>query len=156
LLLLGLSQITLSTAGIVIAWLLLLGWRLQASLLTPRLFNLMQIVLGCLTLLALALLFYAVEQGLLGSPDMQITGNNSSAYNLNWYQDRSLASLPIAGVISVPLMVYRLLMLAWALWLAQALLGWLKWGWRCFSSQALWLKPVKVGKPEPKAEQHPL
>jgi len=82
----------------------------------------------------------------LGSPDMQITGNQSSAYNLNWYQDRSLASLPQAGVISVPLLVYRLFMLAWALWLALSLLNWLKWGWRCFSSKALWLKPEKTGK----------
>jgi hypothetical protein len=146
LLLLGLSQVNISAAGVVIAWLLLLGWRQQAKPLSPRLFNLIQITLGCLTLFALGLLFYAVEQGLLGSPDMQITGNQSSAYNLNWYQDRSLASLPQAGVISVPLLVYRLFMLAWALWLALSLLNWLKWGWRCFSSKALWLKPEKTGK----------
>jgi len=33
-----------------------------------------------------------------------------------------------AWVISVPLLVYRLAMLAWALWLALALLRWLRWG----------------------------
>ena len=33
---------------------------------------------------------------------------------------------------------YRLLMLAWALWLAFALLGWLRWGWQCLASDGLW------------------
>ena len=42
---------------------------------------------------------------------------------LRWYQDRAAASLPRRGSLSVPLLVYRLLMLAWALWLAQALLA---------------------------------
>ncbi|MDA1342985.1 MAG: hypothetical protein O2966_03750 [Proteobacteria bacterium] len=41
---------------------------------------------------------FAVEQGLLGgSPDMQITGNQSSAFDLNWYQDRSLSLPPSNG-----------------------------------------------------------
>jgi hypothetical protein len=37
-------------------------------------------------------------------------------------------------------------MLAWALWLASALLNWLKWGWGCFSSNGLWRKKVIVDK----------
>ncbi len=57
---------------------------------------------------------------------MQV-GNMSSAYNLNWYQDRSASTLPQAWVVSVPLMVYRVLMLLWALWLAFSLLKWLTW-----------------------------
>jgi hypothetical protein len=46
-------------------------------------------------------------------------------------------------VLSVPIGVYRFLMLAWALWLAIALLKWLPWGWECFSSGGIW-KPVKL------------
>ena len=103
-------------------------------------FNVIQLGLGMLTLLSLALLFIAVQQGLLGSPDMQIAGNHSSAFNLNWYQDRSNELLPTATVISVPLMIYRILMLLWSLWLAVSLLNWLKWGWGCFSSNGLWMK----------------
>ncbi|MDD5323100.1 MAG: hypothetical protein PHD43_21305, partial [Methylococcales bacterium] len=87
-----------------------------------------------------SVLFAAVAQGLLNSPDMQITGNQSSAFLLNWYQDRSPPILPTTTVISVPLLVYRLLMLAWALWLAVSLLNWLKWGWSSFSSNGLWHK----------------
>ncbi|MDO9425187.1 MAG: hypothetical protein Q7T40_13495 [Methylobacter sp.] len=142
LLLVGLSQIPLLSAGLVIAWLILLGWRKTQSVADLRYFNTLQVVIGGLTLISLSLLFLAVEQGLLGSPDMQIIGNQSSAFNLNWYQDRSLATLPIATLISVPLTVYRLLMLVWSLWLAVSLLNWLKWGWACFSSNGIWHKSV--------------
>ena len=140
LLLMGLSQIPMASAGIVIAWLMLLGWRANQSATESRYFNALQIIIGGLTVLSLSVLFAAVAQGLLNSPDMQINGNQSSAFLLNWYQDRSLPVLPTATVISVPLLVYRLLMLAWALWLAVSLLNWLKWGWSCFSSNGLWNK----------------
>jgi len=140
LLLVGLSQIPMAFAGIVIAWLMGLGWRASQSATELRYFNALQTIIGGLTVLALGVLFAAVAQGLLNSPDMQITGNQSSAFLLNWYQDRSLSTLPAATVISVPLLVYRLLMLAWALWLAVSLLNWLKWGWSCFSSNGLWNK----------------
>jgi hypothetical protein len=123
---------------------MLLGWRANLCTTEFRYFNALQIILGGLTLLALGTLFAAVAQGLLSSPDMQITGNQSSAYFLNWYQDRSQPVLPTATVISVPLIGYRFLMLAWALWLALSLLNWLKWGWGCFSSNGLWHKaPIK-------------
>jgi hypothetical protein len=142
LLLVGLSQIPLESAGIVIAWLMLLGWRKEQPVSGLRYFNALQVILGVLTVISLSMLFLAVEQGLLGSPDMQIMGNQSSTYNLNWYQDRSPSTLPIATLISVPLIVYRVLMLAWSLWLAVSLLNWLKWGWECFSSNGLWNKAV--------------
>jgi hypothetical protein len=146
LLLVGLSQIPLESAGVVIAWLMLLGWRKTQQASGLRYFNALQVVIGVLTLVSLGLLFFAVEQGLLSSPDMQIIGNQSSAFNLNWYQDRSPSTLPVATLISVPLMVYRLLMLAWSLWLALSLLNWIKWGWECFSSNGLWHKTVKKQK----------
>jgi hypothetical protein len=149
LLLVGLSQIPLEMAGIVIAWLMLLGWRSANIAETSRFFNLLQLSLAGLSVAALGLLFYAVAQGLLDDPYMQIVGNQSSAFNLNWYQDRSPAILPTASVISLPIMAYRLLMLAWSLWLAMSLLNWLKWGWQCFSANGLWhKKPPKI-KTEP-------
>jgi hypothetical protein len=146
LLLVGLSQIPLGAAGVVIAWLMLLGWRVSQSSEQTRFFNALQVGLGVLTLGALGVLFSAVAQGLLDAPDMNVTGNQSSPFALNWYQDRSASTLPAASVVSLPLIVYRLLMLAWALWLASALLNWLKWGWVCFSSNGLWRKKVVVAK----------
>ena len=91
-----------------------------------------------LTFAALGNLFWSIENGLLGLPEMQIAGNGSAASMLRWYLDRAGATLPRPWVLSVPLMVYRLAMLAWALWLAQALLRWLRWGWDCFSGGGLW------------------
>jgi hypothetical protein len=135
----GLSQVNIWLAVIVVAWLLAFGWRAKhGAALDTTAFNFTQIGLGVLTLGALLILFHAVQQGLLGLPDMQVTGNGSNAYQLNWYQDRSAAELPQAWVLSVPIIVYRLAMLAWALWLAFALLSWLRWAWRAYNEGGLW------------------
>lgn len=140
LLLIGLSQIPLVLALVVVVWLIALGLRAKKQIVEPGYFNAAQIGLVLLTLVSLLLLFVAVQHGLLGVPDMQITGNQSTASRLNWYQDRSNDLLPVATVVSIPVMSYRVLMLLWSLWLAAALLNWLKWGWTCFSSEGVWKK----------------
>jgi hypothetical protein len=135
----GLTQTTAWSAVLVVGWLLALGARARAPRDLPRWrFNAMQLGLAFLSLVALGLLFEAVRQGLLGAPEMQVEGNGSSGYLLRWYQDRSGADLPQAWVLSAPLWVYRGLMLGWALWLAFALLGWLRWGWESFRADGLW------------------
>jgi hypothetical protein len=147
---LGLSQVSAPVAATVILWLFLLGIRKEKGAgVTKRFsFNAMQVLLVFATLCALASLFTAVEQGLLGTPDMQIGGNGSYGHNLIWYQDRSTAILPTAWVFSVPILVYRLLMLLWALWLAVSLLSWLRWGWQGFSEGGCWRrKPPKPVAP---------
>lgn len=63
---------------------------------------------------------------------------------MNWYQDRNGAQLPSATVASLPLAAYRGLMLAWAVWLAAALLNWLRWGWACFAAGGIWRKSAKT------------
>ncbi|MDH5800490.1 MAG: hypothetical protein OEZ68_06760 [Gammaproteobacteria bacterium] len=137
----GLSQASEFSVVLVIAWLLGLAYRQrQASIaaLSAVRFNLIQIAYAVLTLLALATLVYAIQQGLLGIPNMMVRGNQSSAYQMIWYQDRGMNQMTQSWVISVSIMVYRLLMLAWALWLALSLVKWLKWGWGCFSAQGVW------------------
>ncbi len=139
LLMVGLSQIPIVMAIITVAWLFAFVAREKyLSSVKPILFNLGQIALGLLTFISLSFLFYAIQHGLLGSPEMQVVGNQSNAYLLNWYQDRSEAMLPTAWILSVPLIIYRLLMLAWALWIAFSLINWLRWGWTCFSKDTLW------------------
>jgi hypothetical protein len=69
---------------------------------------------------------------------MQIAGNGSDASVLRWYQDRSGPVLPRPWVFSVSLWVYRAAMLAWSLWVAQALLGWLRWGFRQWTAGGHW------------------
>ncbi len=143
LLIIGLTQLDIGFALLVIAWLFALAMRERVSEnLTPFAFNALQVMLALFTLLALGLLFSAIEHGLLGQPDMQIAGNGSHAGELRWFADRVEGGHPSAWVLSVSLWFYRGLMLAWALWLAFALLDWLRWGWRCFSTQGLWRVPV--------------
>ena len=143
----GLSQSHIAAILLVAGWLLLLGRRqaLADRKIGAFRFDLLQLALVGLTLAALAALLGAIEQGLLGTPEMQVAGNGSSAWQLSWYQDRIAGPLPTASVVSAPLLLYRGLMLLWALWLAFALLKWLGWGWRCFSAGGLWRR-LRRGK----------
>lgn len=140
----GLTQAPLAAGSLVVLWLLALGARQRwgAQWRAGR-FNLTQFGLLVLTGPALLALFTAVQQGLLGQPIMHVGGNDSNAYALHWYADRGDTTTATASVLSAPLWVYRLLMLGWALWLAFALLEWLRWGWRCFSQDGLW-RPFKL------------
>ncbi|MCK4704218.1 MAG: hypothetical protein KAT90_01945, partial [Gammaproteobacteria bacterium] len=101
-------------------------------------FNFMQIGLVGLIFISVSTLVAAIQQGLLGSPDMQIIGNGSSSYQLNWFSDRITATVPDSIIISVPVFVYRLMMLAWSIWLAFALIKWAQWGWGNFTKQEYW------------------
>jgi hypothetical protein len=135
----GLTQAPIWVAVIVAGWLLALGWRLRSgAALSDNRFNLVQVGLALWTAAALVGLFVSIERGLLGLPEMQISGNGSTAQALHWYHDRAGAHLPPTWAISVPLAVYRLAMLAWALWIAWALLSWLRWGFGAFATGGLW------------------
>ena len=135
---------------VIVAWLILLGWRGRSgTTLSSSWFNVLQIVLVSLTLFAIAGLFLSIQQGLLGHPRMQIAGNSSNAFNLIWYQDRAADQLPRPWAVSLPILVYRLAMLAWALWLAQALLGWLRWGWDRFGEGGFWRPSEKKPQAPP-------
>jgi hypothetical protein len=140
----GLTQVPVWMAGVVVGWLLALAWRRRMPAPgSPLAFDAVQVALALWTAVALATLFEAIRQGLLGAPAMQIAGNESSAYALRWDQDRSAGATPAASVFSVPIWVYRVAMLAWALWLARALLGWLRWGYESWSSGATW-RPLRA------------
>jgi hypothetical protein len=109
-----------------------------SATLSPAKFNSLQMGLAALTLLALTVLIAAVPRGLLGLPDMHVAGNGSGAWNLSWFVDQSAGVLPHGGVLSVSLWVYKLAMLAWALWLANALIGWLRWGFAAWTHGGYW------------------
>lgn len=135
----GLSQVPIFMGFIIVAWLFILALREKIIRnISNVIFNVIQVGIGVLTFLSLIFLFTVIQQGLLGSPDMQVAGNGSSATIFNWYQDRNTSDLPQAWLISVPKIIYRLLMLAWALWLAFSLLRWMKWGWTQFTIGGIW------------------
>ncbi len=135
---LGLSQIPLPLSAVVVVWLLALGHRKRLPELPPVLFDARQIALALWTLAALAILVGAVHQGLMGPPDMQISGNGSYGGRLCWFDDRTGAVPEQPLVVSVPMLVYRLAMLLWALWLAISVLGWLRYAWTSFGTGGLW------------------
>jgi hypothetical protein len=133
---LGLSTFSWWVLLVFGAWLFLLDRRSEWSIQTRWRFNAVQVALGALSLVALATLISAIPYGLLGQPDMDI--RSASGPGLAWFVDSSAAQLPRPGVISVSLWFYKLAMLLWALWLSFALLRWLPWAWRQFSSQGVW------------------
>ncbi|HET8946602.1 MAG TPA: hypothetical protein VFQ07_06435 [Candidatus Polarisedimenticolia bacterium] len=146
----GLTQIPIAASLVIVGWLLALGLRRRP----PRnkwVFDLTQLALAFWTVVALGLLFWAIQHGLLGRPEMQIDGNGSSAARLAWYQDRTTGALPQPWVFSVPILFYRLAMLGWALWLAAALVRWLRWGWDNFSEGGVWM-PLRRPKPDVAAD----
>jgi hypothetical protein len=134
----------------VVGWLFALEFRKRLSPNTrPFLFNLIQVGLVTLTVLALGAIAFVVQQGLMGAPEVRILGNNSSNLFLHWYQDRSGPVVRQGSVFSLPIWTYRAAMLAWALWLAFALIRWLRWGWECLSTNGLWRKDERVTPPVP-------
>jgi hypothetical protein len=138
---------------LVIGWLFVLAWRGHKSFdRSWSYFNVLQVLLVGLTAMALGILIYAVGAGLLGNPEMFIRGNGSSQLVLRWYQPRSGTLLPTPGCFSVSIWWYRFLMLLWALWLAAALIRWLRWGWENFSRGGLFT----TGRKPPIAPPPPL
>lgn len=140
LLVIGLTQVNVVASLLVVAWLFLLAWRgtCEPNASRRELFNLAQIGLAILTLLALGILVVVVWAGLLGNPEMFIVGNGSSRTYLQWFEPRTGTILPEPAIVSISVWFYRLLMLIWALWLASALLRWLTVGWQQFSHGGSW------------------
>src|SRR5262249_2413779 len=109
-LLLGLGFSTFSWIPLlfVVAWLFAFDWRANSTPTASRWrFNLVQIGLVLLTLVALSALVSAIPFGLLGEPDMHVSGNGSAAQALSWFADRSGDALPQASAITLPLWVYK-------------------------------------------------
>lgn len=152
----GLAQASVVGAFVVVGWFLALAARARCSAgVADWRFNAMQIGLALWTLIAAAILFATLRTGLLGFPDLMIQGNGSSAFLLRWFADRSEALTPQAEVYTVPVFAYRLVMLAWALWLTVSLMKWLRWAWSCYTTQGYWRELKRAPRPgkEPAAEE---
>jgi hypothetical protein len=151
----GMSQSNIAASILVAAWLIVLDLRRRTK---PNMdkttFNLMQIGITALTVLAISSLVMAISQGLLGHPDMNIVGNGSNSGLLKWYQDHSDKIIPQGWVISIPMYVYRLAMLAWALWISFTLINLLKWGWKSYTEPVIWHKIPRKNKTKTPQEDH--
>lgn len=135
---LGLILIPVSQSVWVVIWFGALLVRQKIPFTDKARFNLYQIVLGVLTVNALAVFLSVVRSGLLLSPDMNIRGNGSSNTLFKWYIDRVALDLPQPWIISIPAWSYGIVMLVWSTWLAFALIRWLRWGWHSASYSGVW------------------
>ena len=145
LLALGLSQSSALGGLVVVGLFLALSWRARRPPTSAVAHDAVQILLGLWVVVALFLLYDVVRTGLLLWPDMQVAGAGSSNGVLRWYADRVAGDTPAAAALSLPLWVYRGLMLAWALWLAARLLRWTGWAWRCLGTNGLWREIRRPG-----------
>ncbi len=131
---LGFSTFNWPVLAVVVIWLLGVGardkWRSDDG--PWWRYNLQQAGVVAATVIALLSLVVALPMGLLGMPDMHVTGY-TPGNPLSWFADRSESVLPTVTAFTVPIWIYKVLLLAWALWLSFALLRWLPWVWKCFA-----------------------
>jgi len=143
----GMCMSNLIACLIVVGWLIALDRKNKMVAIEGLKFNFLQTGIAILTLGAMGSLIFAISNGLLGHPDMNIMGNGSNSGLLKWYQDVCDPILPRAWVFSIPMLVYRIAMLAWALWLSFWLVGILKWGWQQFIVPTIWYRlPPRIKK----------
>lgn len=142
---LGLSTFSWGVLLLFAAWMFVMRWRESWKGETSRVrFNLAQVALALLSVIALVSLVAAIPSGLLGTPDMSVAGPESYAGTFAWFLDGTESLLPQPGVISISIWWYRAAMLAWALWLSFALLRWVPWAWRAWSRDGFWRSDVVV------------
>ncbi|NLD93826.1 MAG: hypothetical protein GX639_14310 [Fibrobacter sp.] len=123
----------------VVAWFIALAARSKLTS-GKRHFNAIQFGCILLTIAAAVSIGATIPLGLLSSPDMFILGNGSSGHMLNWYEDSFGKILPQGWFISLPVWVYRIVMLLWSVWLILCLTRWISWGWHAFSNGGIWNK----------------
>jgi hypothetical protein len=149
---LGLSVLPALAALAVAGFVLALAERGRRRPAGAWAFDGLQVLLAAWALTSLGLLYVAIHQGLLFRPDMQVAGGGSSDTVLRWYSDRIADATPSAGVLSLPLWVYRVAMLLWALWLAASLVRAVGPAWRAFSEGGAW-RPLLKRRPAPPQPQ---
>ncbi len=152
----GLTQVNAFAALVVVAWLYATAWRSRTRLdgWNRWLAGLLQLFLVGLTLAAIGVLIVAVGKGLLGSPEMFIVGNGSFGGQLAWFEPLTSTRVPQPWIISISVWFYRLLILIWALWLANALLRWLQAWWLAMNHGGMGL-PIRNPVPDTASVEPP-
>ena len=157
LLVIGMSQLPYIALIPVVGWFALLTLRAKSPAKRWWTFNFLQLVIVGLTMVTAITIYAAIHINLLVDVDMQVKGTQSGNHLLHWIVDRSDGQIGGASVVSLPILIWRIIMLCWALWLVSKLLTWVPWGWKSFSTEGLWKrgkkkkqnKKVTIGAAEP-------
>ncbi|WP_019615665.1 hypothetical protein [Psychromonas ossibalaenae] len=149
--LLGLGFSTVNSYGVLITALFFFVTALRSQFVKPASmkrwqFNFLQLSLLSLTVICVISLLVSIPIGLLSTPEMQVTGNGSYGHYFKFFQDTAAdGRLPLVTVFSLPMWFYRVVMLAWSLWVATRLISWSKWWFAAYSYNGAWIaKPKKV------------
>ena len=139
----GLTLCNLSSVLLLAAWFVAIWWRSRRTLesLQETTYRAVQVALTVAGIVALGALVWSIPAALLGQPEMQVTGHGSTESTYRWYADNSGEALPTAWVVSLPTWVYRVAMWAWSLWLAFALVRWVRAAWRTLAAPGYWTRP---------------
>lgn len=142
----GLALCNLGATLLVAVWLLLLAVRPRwlDTMEAAASKNLVQILTGFVTVITVLTLIASVPAALLSTPEMHIQGAGSGSYYYRWFTDHAGEVPPSPWVISLPMWIYRAAMLGWSLWLAFALIRWVRAAWEGFRTPEAWYQP----KPE--------
>lgn len=143
----GFSTVSWFALFVFALWLYAIDWRKR---LQPAgwywKFDLIQLALLMLTLFAVIALFFALNTGLIGQPDLHVISRGYTANDLKWFDDLSDTLLPQGHAWTLPIWLYRTLMLAWALWMSWSLVRWGKLALAAFLHEGAW-QPVFRPKP---------
>lgn len=157
--LLGIGFSTVSWWSLVIFVAVLAAFAARARWPRERrfaLFNLMQLALVAAALIAASVLLVALNGGLLGYPDLHVTGHGSTATNLRWFADQTDGRLPDASAWVLPMWMYRAVMLAWAFWMAWFLIRIGRFVFESWTAGGAWAKWSAPKVKAPAAEPPPL
>ncbi len=135
----------------VAAWLLVGEWRRKRVEEPNQLTVFGNWLIAVISVAAVLTLVVAVPYGLLKTPDMGIIGNGSYNYSLAWFLDGGEGALGHIQIYSLPLWVFKGLMLLWATWLSFSLIKWISWIWQDLSVANF--KVLTRSKVKPTAEQ---
>jgi len=155
---LGMSTFSWPAMALVSAWLLAAQWRRQNLQVqtsddqekqTDKEENIYQPASSWLillsTLFAVLALVAAVPFGLLQTPDMGVIGNGSYKNSLLWFLDRGQGPLGEVVIYSLPIWIYKGLMLLWSTWLSFSLIKWLGWIWKDLSHARFTSGKLRLG-----------
>lgn len=138
---LGFTQADPVAFVLVAGWLFLLQWRAtKAETLSNLKFNVTQIGIVLTSTFVIGAIFSVVKVGLLGTPEVYIEGNGSTPHMLQWFEDTGINTPEAAGIYTLPMWVFRGVMMAWALWTALWLMRTFKWAWQNFTAGGYWRK----------------
>jgi hypothetical protein len=135
---LGLTQVPVALALFVGGWFFAVGSRNAWPIAGRKTKNFLQVLLVLYSVAFVFSLTGSVYEGLVSSPDMEVSGAGSYNTHLVWFSDRTDGAFPKVWDLSVSIWVWRAFMLAWALWLSKSLLTWLRWAWMMMSTGHFW------------------